>query len=90
MKVGDRVRLASMLGTTSPPSDVEAHENYWKLIGEAGQLLEEGTENDFLGRFLVRFDENVTSLGLECHNPIPNTLWILSTDLEAKGVSKSD
>lgn len=71
-----------MLGTTVSPADVMSHENYWKLIGKSGQLLEKGDEDNFPGRLLVRFDEDVASMGLECHNPIPNTLWILSTDLE--------
>ncbi len=32
-------------------------------------------------RVLVRFDDDLFSFGLECHNSVKISLWILETDL---------
>lgn len=76
-----RVKLKSFLGTSQPKTEVENSENYWELIGETGQIIEENNEN-FLGRVLVLFDKNLDNFGLFNHNPIKNSLWILKSDLK--------
>jgi len=78
LKVGTRVKLATFLNESEPPVDCDPFENYWKLIGQTGQVVEVFTESD---RVLVAFDISVSSLGLHCHNPIPNSLRIQTRDL---------
>ncbi len=78
-KIGDKVRLLTFNNKSTPPKRCRPEENYWLLIGEAGSIAEEETAFD---RVLVKFDISVVSKGLYCHNEIPNTLYILKTDLE--------
>ena len=54
------------------------------LVGYSGDVVDTGSskEIDFnFGKCLVRFDVDIAGMGLECHNPVPNTLWILTSDL---------
>jgi hypothetical protein len=74
-----RVRLRSFNGTTQGPPERKPDENYWLLVGMEGVVVEPKNEQN---RLLVRFLESISSLGLQSHNPIPNTLLILETDLE--------
>lgn len=74
-----RVILKSFLGSIKPKSKPEARENYWKLIGEKGEVIDTG-END--NRLLVLFESNLDDYQLENHNPIRNTLWIKESDLQ--------
>jgi membrane protein implicated in regulation of membrane protease activity len=74
-----RVILLSFNGILSTPEHCEPSENYWELIGERGTVIEKVNER---GRVLVKFDNTVSDLGLQCHNPIPNSLYILETDLK--------
>lgn len=74
-----RVILRTFNGTIFAPSDCQARENYWALIGRRGTVVE--TTND-KNRVLVQFDSSVSSLGLHCHNLVPNSLYILESDLE--------
>lgn len=76
-----KVILKSFLGTYKPTSKISNDENYWILIGQKGIVIEENNEN-FKGRILVLFDENLDKLNLQNHNPINNSLWIYKTDLE--------
>lgn len=71
--------LRSFNGTISAPADCHPRENYWRLIGEAGVIVEAINENK---RVLVKFDRPVAALGLHCHNPVANSLYILESDLE--------
>jgi len=75
-----KVRLKSFNGKLQAPRGTIQEENYWKLIGHCGNIIEPRNER---GRVLVKFDHSVCSLGLACHNPIANSLYILESDLEA-------
>lgn len=75
-----KVRLKSFNGNIQAPKGTIPEENYWALIGHCGEIIEPRNER---GRVLVKFDLSVCSLGLACHNPIENSLYILESDLEA-------
>ncbi len=87
---GSRIRMLSFNGTLSPNSDeIDERENYWKLIGEFGTVVDNpapGKElrKDDNDRMLVDFDPVLDDLGLENHNPQKNTLWIWHGDMEAQ------
>ncbi|KAA9338548.1 hypothetical protein F0P96_06865 [Hymenobacter busanensis] len=74
-----QVRLKSFLGRTVAKSDVERRENYWRLIGKRGRIID--AREHYGGRVLVLFEDNLDDYGLENHNPVKNSLWILLTDL---------
>ena len=76
MKINTYVELKTFLGTEKGNEIVAENENYWKLIGEKGEIISE--KND---KFLVLFDKNLDELNLENHNPIDNSLWISKSDL---------
>jgi hypothetical protein len=73
------VILRTFLGTTKPKNDTLERENYWKLIGEKGKIIDDNQTND---RVLVLFEKNLDDCQVENHNPIKNSLWIKPTDLE--------
>ena len=73
------VILCSFNGTSSAPAACRPDENYWVLIGARGAVIETTNER---GRVLVQFDGSVSERGLHCHNPMPNSLYILESDLE--------
>ena len=75
---GTRVRLHAFNGSTQPPAGVRDAENYWRLIGQAGTVL--GYE-PALGRYLVQLDVDVQALGLHCHNPVRDSLYLRGADL---------
>ena len=80
----NRVRILSFLGQTIPTAAVEPHEDYWRLIGQTGKVVEYGPTDPtslFFGKSLVLFDIDVVGLDLNCHNEVPNTLWISNSDL---------
>lgn len=78
MNAGTKVRLKTFNGSVTPPSDCKNAENYWALIGYSGTVLK---FNPLLNRYLVQFDCSVPELGLHCHNPEPNSLYIQDVDL---------
>ena len=78
MKPETPVRLCSFNGTHRGPRDTKASENYWLLVGSTGVVH---SFNPQLGRYLVVFDRSVSSFGLHCHNPVPNSLYIAPPDL---------
>jgi hypothetical protein len=84
------VRLVSFNGSVVAKSDVDAYENYWRLIGEMGNILKAdrpyGVDED---RVLVKFKASLDDLGLENHNELPNSLWIRLSDLEIVDWSES-
>jgi len=82
MKKNTEVRLKSFLGTLTSKKKVFDDENYWKLIGEIGKIIDDVEIND--GRVLVLFENNLDDLKVINHNPIKNSLWIKKTDLEIK------
>ena len=75
-----KVRLKSFNGATVGPPEQLPSENYWLLIGEEGVVIEAKNENS---RLLIQFSVPLGSLGLQNHNPVPNTLFILESDLES-------
>ncbi len=74
-----KVRLISFSGTTTPKKSTEPQNNYWKLIGQKGEIINGERFNE---RVLVLFDEDLDQFGVANHNPIINSLWILPSDLE--------
>ena len=82
-RVGDRVILLSFNGATEAPRDIGEQNNYWRLIGGSGVVVDADPPDFIEGqRVLVRFAINVESLGLHCHNEVENALWIRQDDLE--------
>lgn len=79
IKRHQRVCLASFNGTAASLDPSPNGDDFWRLIGQAGTVVDE--KND-CARCLVRFDISVASQGLHSHNPIENTLWILESDLK--------
>jgi len=80
MEVGLKVKLKTFNGDREAPQDCSSSENYWLLIGKSGAIVK---PENHRSRVLIQFDEQVSDLGLHCHNKIPNSLLILSSDLEA-------
>lgn len=78
LKPGKRVVLKSFNGSSASPQDVKPEENYWLLIGS--KAVVEMTNNS--DRVLVKFERDLSSLGLINHNQVPNALWILIGDLK--------
>jgi hypothetical protein len=73
-----RVVLRSFNASPTAPRGCRPDENYWKLIGELGCVVETSNARQ---RVLVRFDKSVADHGLVCHNRMPNSLYILEADL---------
>ena len=78
MESGARVRLNTFNGSSIAPPDCKVPENYWLLIGHVGTIVSFNAE---LNRYLVQFEKSVHVFGLHCHNPEPNSLYILGKDL---------
>lgn len=84
---GDRVVVASFLGAKETPEGTRGNEDYWKLIGQIGDVISEiGKSHPAFpergDRVLVRFVHvNIREMGLECHNSSDNSLWLFSSDL---------
>ena len=74
------IKLKSYKGTLFPQDKVYERENYWKLIGQKGKVIDAVENHD--GRVLVLFDRNLDEFEVENHNPIKNSLLIRKTDLE--------
>jgi hypothetical protein len=87
MKIGNSVKLISFNGTLESESNCLPSENYWKIIGCIGKIIQDpNEENEYASfseapRLLIKFKENIISFGLECHNNVENSLWILESDL---------
>jgi hypothetical protein len=86
--IGDLVVLDSFRGTQQPSKEVRNSENYWILIGKSGivvktesQSIQKLSKHELGERLLIRFNDDVSKLGLHCHNEIQNSLWIFITDL---------
>ena len=78
LKPGKRVVLKSFKGSLIAPQNVKPEENYWQLIGSKA-VVEFANNTD---QVLLKFERDLSSLGLANHNEIPNTLWILISDLK--------
>ncbi len=85
---GSKAKLISFQGSQEPIRKINAHENYWILIGALGEIVQPTEIINFQeeevidGRVLVRFFANLESLGLSNHNSIKDSLWISESDLE--------
>ena len=84
--LGSKVRLVSFHGSLKSPEPIRQEENYWNLIEEEGIVHNCEARNhpaypEKGSRVLVRFDRNLTELGLLNHNSETNCLWIFATDL---------
>ena len=79
-----KVKMLSFNSTENPDIETPSNENYWKLIGKTGVVSGYPEEYNFhdKSRLLIVFDVNLDNIGLENHNEIPNSLWILKSDLE--------
>lgn len=77
--LNSKVILRTFNGSSIPPIGCSPDENYWALIGETGIVVE---PKNTRGRVLVKFDASIVDYGLHCHNAIPNSLYILESDLE--------
>lgn len=88
MRIGDRVKLITINGKKLSPKRTANSENYWKLVGEIGTVLQSPKESSIYATFskdkrvLVKFDKKLTDYQLIAHNEIENSLWILVSDLE--------
>ncbi|WP_264550165.1 hypothetical protein [Flavobacterium sp. N2820] len=74
------IKLKTFKGTLKPTTKVKDRENYWKLIGEKGIVIDEADFNP--EKVLVVFEKNIDDFDLENHNPIKNSLYIDKKDLE--------
>ncbi|OOQ59341.1 hypothetical protein [Mucilaginibacter pedocola] len=79
MQKGVRVILKTFLGETTAPESTEPWNDYWKLLGEEGEVIGDEIYNQ---RVLVLFHTDLNIFKLANHNPVPNSLWILPSDLE--------
>ncbi len=79
MEVGLNIKLKTFNGDSKAPKDCDASENYWLLIDKTGTIVKPKNSRS---RVLIQFDEQVSDFGLHCHNEIPNSLLILTSDLE--------
>ena len=86
LRVGNLVKLVTFDETLAAPNDAWPHDNYWRLIGEHGQIV--STEEPIhlkklpgSPRVLVEFQTNISDLSLACHNEIANALWLRKVDL---------
>ena len=89
LQLGDRVKLLTFNGKQPPPSGAPADKDYWRLIGWHGTIVQSISQPCLVASFsaeprlLVQFDHSVSALNLHCHNDVPNSLWILESDLVA-------
>jgi acetylornithine/N-succinyldiaminopimelate aminotransferase len=79
MDINSQVELVTFNGQPCSPDQCNPHENYWVLIGKTGRVI---APQNIRQRVLVQFDDNLTILGLTSHNPVPNSLLILVSDLK--------
>ncbi len=78
LKPGKRVVLKSFKGSLIAPQNVKPEENYWQLIGSKA-VVEVANDTD---RVLVKFERDLSILGLINHSEQPNSLWVLISDLK--------
>ena len=74
MEKNTAIKLKTFYGTLKPTTKVKDRENYWKLIGEKGIVIDEADFNP--EKVLVVFEKNIDDFDFENHNPIKNSLYI--------------
>lgn len=80
IKKNSEVILKSFSGTLTSKTKESDSENYWKLIGQEGKVINDKELDD--GRVLILFKNSLDDFKVINHNPIKNSLWIKKTDLE--------
>lgn len=80
IKKNTQVKLKTFLGKYNSPNDVDKFDDFWKLIGQKGIVIEDKLVDK--ERVLVLFDKNLDDFQLANHNPIKNSLMIKKSDLE--------
>jgi hypothetical protein len=78
LKPGKRVVLKSFKGSLVVPPAIKAEENYWQLIGSKA-VVEAVNNTD---RVLIKFERDLSGLGLINPNEQQNSLWVLVGDLK--------
>jgi hypothetical protein len=87
MKTGSRVKVATFNGGLSAPKGTAPKEDYWKLIGHVGSLIDVEEEMALFttvgpsARVCIQFDQDPVELGLQAHNRVKRSLWLLCSDL---------
>lgn len=79
-KIDTLVKLKTFRGLVSCPENVDDRENYWKLIGLRGRIIDSQELSE--GRILVLFEQMLNDFTVENHNPVQNSSWISKSDLE--------
>ncbi len=77
--INSTIILKTFNGEKKAPNNCNPQENYWKLIGKKGKVVEWKTSQS---RALVQFDAPLRNYGLHCHNEFPNSLLIQLSDVE--------
>lgn len=78
--MGKYIKLKTFLGTSTPDENTKSRENYRKLIGEMGKVIDYDELDP--NKVLVLFDKDLDDFWLENHNPIKNSLYIRKSDLD--------
>lgn len=84
ISINSPVVLSTFLGKLNCETEINESENYWKLIGQVGRVLEVVDKNTVL----VQFYNNLSDFKIENHNPIKNTLIIKKADLKIDKYAK--
>lgn len=80
MELNTVVILKSFLGTQKSPKILHASNDFWKLTGQTGIIIDNNLQNK--ERVLVLFDQDLDQFLVANHKPIRNTLMIKMSDLE--------
>lgn len=88
MNEGDKVKMTSFKGRKYALNPVNPESLYELLIRSTGTIVHDPDESAIFASFtqekriLVRFDTDLNQLGLHNRSNVPNSLWILESDLE--------
>jgi hypothetical protein len=78
MEKGALVIVKSFLGKKYSKKYKNTQDDYWKLIGRKGRIIEVDNVNK---KILVLFLNDLEEYEIKNHNPIKNSLWIDKNDL---------
>lgn len=79
LKPGKKVVLNTFNGSKTAPVEINPAENYWQLIGAKAVTVNVAEDNL---RVLLRFERDLSALGLTCDSETENSLWVLISDLK--------
>ena len=85
--IGSAVRLKSFFGTTVAEQGTATSENYWKLIGICGVVIQKRDKPhpaypDKGLQYLIQFNADIQEFNLTIHNEIKNSILFFESDLE--------